>query len=48
MDTLGAPPPIKPKTRIKISGNPKLKATAEGFRKIAIKLARVTASMARN
>jgi hypothetical protein len=37
--TMGLPPPIKPKTRIKMSGKAKLKTTAEGLRKMALKLA---------
>ena len=38
--------PMKPKTRMKIKGNTKLKTTAEGLRKIARRLAFVIASMA--
>ena len=46
IETLGVPPPINPKTKIKISGKPKLKATALGFRRIALKLPLAIASMA--
>jgi hypothetical protein len=48
METDAPPPPIKPKTKIKISGNPRLKITAEGLLNIALKLALEMASMARN
>jgi hypothetical protein len=48
METEVPPPPIKPKTRIKIRGKPKLKMTAEGLLNIALKLALEMASIARN
>jgi hypothetical protein len=46
--TLVPPPPINPKTRIKTSGKPRLKMTAEGLLNMARRLAREMASMARN
>lgn len=41
-------PPIKPNTSIKISGNARLKITAEGLRKMELKLAFVIDSIAAN
>jgi hypothetical protein len=40
------PPPMKPKTRIKINGNNTLKTIADGLRNSDRKLARVIASIA--
>jgi hypothetical protein len=41
-------PPMKPKTKMNISGKAMLKRTAEGLRKIARRLPLVMASMALN
>ena len=46
--TVVPPPPINPNTRIKTSGKPRLKITAEGLRNMARRLAFVIASMALN
>jgi hypothetical protein len=40
--------PIKPNTRIKTMGKPRLKITAEGLRNMACRLALLMASMALN
>src|SRR5688572_4069645 len=40
------PPPINPNTNMNIKGKAKLKTTAEGLRKTALKLALVIASIA--
>jgi hypothetical protein len=45
-DVFPLPPPINPKTKIKMSGKAILKTTAEGLRKIAFKLPFVMASIA--
>jgi hypothetical protein len=44
--TVTPPPPIKPKTRIKINGNAKPNITAEGLLNIALRLPFVIASIA--
>jgi hypothetical protein len=46
METEVPPPPINPKTRIKINGKPRLKITADGLLKIARRLALEMAIMA--
>jgi hypothetical protein len=48
LNVIRPPPPMKPKTKMKINGNSTLNTMAEGLLNNDVKLAFVMANMARN